>query len=147
MYVLLTRIYNIGKHWIYIVCVSLYETSMASSGFDFFPFSPQSYAYESNLSFSAVYGSLICCTVASLSHLDCYHVNVFRASFIFRRRNFHMVMILDGCDRLFSLQYFRTLPVGYILGCILVCVPSIFVFIFSISTASLPPKACITCSF
>ena len=29
-------------------------------------------------------------------------------------RNFHVVMNLDGCDRLFSLQLFRTLPVGKI---------------------------------
>ena len=31
-------------------------------------------------------------------------------------RDFHSVMIMDGCDHLFSLQSFRTLPVGHILS-------------------------------
>merc|ERR1719160_1814774 len=38
--------------------------------------------------------------------------------------NSHVALNLDGCDRLFSLHLFRTLPVGYIHGCLLVCVPS-----------------------
>ena len=38
--------------------------------------------------------------------------------------NSHAALNLDGCDRLFSLHLFRTLPVGYIHGCLLVCVPS-----------------------
>ena len=40
-------------------------------------------------------------------------------------------MNLDGCDILFSLHLFRTLPVGEILGCIF--------FLLFYSTASLPP--------
>ena len=32
------------------------------------------------------------------------------------------VVGLDGCDRLFSVHLFRTLPVGYILRCLLVFV-------------------------
>ena len=48
----------------------------------------------------------------------CY--DVFRSSLSIRFRNFHVVMNLDGCDRLFSLHLFRTLPFGEILGCLLV---------------------------
>ena len=47
----------------------------------------------------------------------------------------------DGCDRLFSLQLFRTLPVGKILGCLLVCVLSLSPFssFFSIRQRELTP--------
>ena len=46
------------------------------------------------------------------------------------------VLNLDGCERLFSLHLFRTLPVGYIPGCILGCVPSLFLpsFLFDCET-------------
>ena len=46
---------------------------------------------------------------------------------------------MDGCDPLFCCSFFRTLPVGEILGCLLVCVRSIFFLLFY-STASLPPQ-------
>ena len=73
-------------------------------------------------------------------HLGLYHVlSCFRLSFSFRSRNFLVVMNLDGCDRLFSLHLFRTLPVGYILGCLLVCVLSIFFLLFLFDSESLPP--------
>ena len=45
---------------------------------------------------------------------------------------FQVVMNLDGCVRLFSLQLFRTLQVGEIRGCFLVCVLSPFSSFFSI---------------
>ena len=39
-------------------------------------------------------------------------------------------MFLDGCDRLLSFQYFRTLPVGYILGCLLILFSPFFIPLF-----------------
>ena len=67
--------------------------------------------------FVSLFGCLLFCTVASRSYLGCYDVFLFRSSFCFRRRNFHIVMILDGCDRRFLLHSFRLLPVGLILVC------------------------------
>ena len=49
------------------------------------------------------------------------------------------VLNLDGCDPLFSLHLFRTLPVGYIPGFLLVCVPSLFLLSFLFDSESLPP--------
>ena len=48
-------------------------------------------------------------------------------------------MNLDNCDCLFSLQLFRTLPVGYILGCLLVCVLSISFLLFYSTASELTP--------
>ena len=47
---------------------------------------------------------------------------------------------LDGCDRLFSSNLLRTLPVGYIPGCLLVCVPSLFLPSFLFDSESLPQR-------
>lgn len=60
----------------------------------------------------------------------------FSFSFSFRFRNFHNMMIMNGCDRMLfsrrcfiSLQcFFRTFPVGYILGRPLVVFSSVFFF-------------------
>merc|ERR1712193_109582 len=45
-----------------------------------------------------------------------------------RKKRIHIAMFMDGCDRLFSLQTFPTIPVGYILWCPLVCTFSVFLF-------------------
>ena len=71
----------------------------------------------------------------------------FSFSFSFRFRNFHNMMIMNGCDRMLfsrrcfiSLQcFFRTFPVGYILGRPLVVFSSVFFFFqFSIFSARFP---------
>jgi hypothetical protein len=47
---------------------------------------------------------------------------------------------LDGRDRLFSLQYFRTLPAGYILGCFWLCSLNLRVFLFYFDSTFTPPR-------
>ena len=52
-----------------------------------------------------------------MNHTIFYHVSTYTYIFIFISDHFcnlHVVMNSDGCDRLFSLQLFRTLLVGKI---------------------------------
>ena len=52
--------------------------------------------------------------------------------------NSHAALNLDGCDRLFSLHLFRTLPVGYIPGRLLVCAPSLLFLLFYSTARAYP---------
>ena len=78
------------------------------------------------------------------NHTVFYHVSTYIYIFIFHFCNLHVVMNSDGCDRLFSLQLFRTLPVGKIhrvpSG---LCSLSIFFPLFYSTSSAYPPYATI----
>ena len=82
---------------------------------------------------------MILCSIKGIIFV--FHFTYHREEILFFVYNFGFILIkmnLDGCDRLFSLHPFRTLPVGDILGSLLVCVIFISFRLFY-STASLPP--------
>merc|ERR1719333_1015438 len=72
------------------------------------------------------------------NHTGFYHVST---SIYIHLCNLHVVMNLDGCDRLFSLQLFRTLPVEKIhrepSG---LCSLSIFFLLFYSTSSAYPNK-------
>ena len=60
-----------------------------------------------------VVGSLTTNNLVRTNHTGFYHISTYiYIIIIFHSCNLRAVMNLDGCVRLFSLQLFRTLPVG-----------------------------------